>query len=61
MPDVRAHTSQRLTGQQGGVAAAGREADDPEPPGVAPHDVSGLGPDRPGRAEQDDVTAWFVR
>ena len=46
---------QGLGGEQAGIAAAGGQAGQPEPAGVTPHDVGGLGADRAGRAEQDDV------
>ena len=42
-----------------GLAPPAVSADDPEPVGVGAHQVEGLGADRPGRAEDDDV-AWLA-
>ena len=47
----------RLLGQQGDVPASGGQPDHAEPPRVAHDDVEGLGADRAGAAQEDDVPA----
>ena len=54
-PDRLDAQLERLRGEQLDVAAAGAERDHPEPVRVAPDDVDGLGADRAGGAEQDEV------
>ncbi len=47
---------QGLGRQLAGVPSTRGQPGQPEPAGIATHDVRGLGPDRAGRAEEDDVT-----
>ena len=47
---------ERLLREQRDVATAGGEPDNAEPLGTSPHEVDGLGADRAGGAEHDDVT-----
>lgn len=52
----RAHPqSVGLLGEQSDPAAGGGEPGDAEAVGVAQHEVDGLGPDRPGGAEDHDI------
>ena len=52
---------QRLRGEQGDVAAAAGQADDPEPAGVAADHVERLGTDRTGGAEKHHLAGGHGR
>ena len=54
-PEYAGRELRDLRLEQVGVAAAGGQADDPEPVGVGAHEVERLGADRSGRPEDDDV------
>ena len=47
-----------LLGQQGRVTTPGGQPGDPEPVRVTPDHVQGLGADRSGRAEDDDIARF---
>ena len=56
-PEYAGANSATCASNSSGLRPARGQPDDPEAVGVGAHEVEGLGADRPGRAEDDDVAA----
>ena len=56
-PEYAGANSATCCSKRSGLRPAGGEPDHPEAVGVGAHEVEGLGADRPGGAEDDDVAA----